>query len=235
MRGGAYGGDPLTVAAAEEDEFGDSVEGDSVDERVETGLAWPPMHRDASVLRADDGYDAMDDNNRGDDGYNDDDYDDDAATALDRSAAGLSLPSQLGLSASRVQLLNSVLFQDEYRDEDGIRRVAALDRHTAAPPNYWGRVPASPMHVTMSQEARPRADEDVMAFLTTSASASSMVPRFIAASQPAPRMYGGSASGCAVLTATSAGLRVEWRSRITTFAPAGQWASGSRPAQRVQP
>lgn len=92
------------------------------------GVAWPP---DTSVMLRErwPGH--------GDADAMDEDGDDQAAPVSLNRSVGLALPSQLGLDASRVQLLNSVLFQREYVDTDGIRRVAALARHAPTTPSYW--------------------------------------------------------------------------------------------------
>ncbi len=47
--------------------------------------------------------------------------------SLNESATALALPQQLGLDPARVQVMNSVLFDTEYTDQDGIRRVARFD------------------------------------------------------------------------------------------------------------
>ncbi len=49
------------------------------------------------------------------------------STLLSESAIALALPQQLGLDPAKVQIMNSVLFDTEYTDQDGIRRVARLD------------------------------------------------------------------------------------------------------------
>ena len=51
------------------------------------------------------------------------------------NSSGVMLPMQLGLDTSKVQIMNSVFFDAEYRDEDGIRRVAQLYNEDGDPDN----------------------------------------------------------------------------------------------------
>jgi hypothetical protein len=107
--------------------FEDSDEGDSdemSDGSVETGYSRRGVG-DSEDFDDDEDLDS-DEDMEGEEGYFPSAGLSDAIVAAPAAAPG-------GLDASRVQVMNSLFFGSEYRDEDGIRRVARLDSPIARP------------------------------------------------------------------------------------------------------
>ena len=74
--------------------------------------------------------------------------------SLNESATALALPQQLGLDPAKVQVMNSVLFDTEYTDQDGIRRVARFDPLVKPRSRHMLRSLASPQQQQQQQQQR---------------------------------------------------------------------------------
>ncbi len=80
------------------------------------------------------------------------------SAALSDSMVGM--PAVPGLDSSRVQIMNSLFFGAEYRDEDGIRRVAKLDSRPRSA--LMMRSIASPVHHPQQQELQPQQQSGIL-------------------------------------------------------------------------